>query len=130
MKNKWIRLAVYAFLIWLIPFAVSMAFYDSSGNLWLDRDLFKSIMIVLSCLAGCYFLVRHYETLAGVSTSDSILTGFIWLAISWLLDFAILLPLSGMSLQEYFFSIGLRYLQIPIMAFFVARGFHFNNHPQ
>jgi uncharacterized membrane protein YpjA len=47
---------------------------------------------------------------------EGVIIGIAWLAINWLLDIMILLPLSGMTINTYFAQIGLRYLVIPFMS--------------
>ncbi len=46
---------------------------------------------------------------------EGVLLGSIWLIINWGLDFAILIPISKMSIDNYFYEIGLRYLCMPIL---------------
>lgn len=47
---------------------------------------------------------------------EGALLGGTWLLINWVLDAAVLLPLSGMDAGTYMAEIGLRYLMIPIIA--------------
>jgi hypothetical protein len=73
-------------------------------------------MIVVGNLVAVYLLVRIFKGIEANYVKEGITIGLIWLAVNWLLDIAILIPMSGMSFNEYFTEIGLRYLVIPIMA--------------
>ena len=55
MKNKTLTILLLGILIWLVPFVISMFFFDRSGQLTISEDLFKSIMIVVSSLIGFLF---------------------------------------------------------------------------
>jgi hypothetical protein len=114
MKNKWIRLFLLGMLIWIVPFVSAFAFYDSSGNLSVSYDLFKSSMIVVSSLTASYALLRYFQHVFSDFIREGALTGFFWLAINLVLDIVILVPFAKMAYKDYFSAIGLRYLQIPI----------------
>ncbi len=120
MKNKWVRLFVFGSLVWLIPFVVSFGFYDQSGKLTVSDDLFKSSMIVISSLVGCYFIYRHMIGIDSHFKIEGLVVGLVWLALNWLLDIFILIPFAKMEMGDYFISIGLRYVQIPVIAFFMG----------
>ena len=113
--NKIVRLIFLGFVVWLVPFVISLGFFDKSGKLTIGYDLFKSIMIVISTVVGCYALIRYFKTISGNFRREAWLAGLTWLAINLILDLVILIPVAKMSYTEYFSSIGLRYLQIPII---------------
>lgn len=106
--------------IWLIPFAVSFLFYKPGGELGIPYDLFKSIMIVVGALSGCYFLFRHFRTLDSDFVKQGITIGVSWFFINIVLDVLILIPIMKVSFPEYFMSIGLRYLMIPVFSFTIG----------
>lgn len=125
MKNKSIRLIVLGFLIWLIPFVISLGFFDSSGKSIINYDLFKSIMIVVSSFVSGYAIVKHFRAVAGNFTKEAWLAGIVWLVINLVLDLIVLIPIAKMSYADYFNSIGVRYLQIPIIC--IAAGMLLEN---
>lgn len=115
MTKKIIRIAWMGAVIWLVPFMVSFGFFDSTGKLTITKELFKSIMIVASSLTGALMLYHYFKQTSRDYYFEGVAIGVAWLIINWLLDVAILVPMSGMSLQFYFESIGLGYLQIPVI---------------
>lgn len=111
---KSIRMLLLGLASWAIPFVVSIAFFDRSGTLAIALPLFKSIMVVVGGGVGAalfVFAFRHVTPTLKTGLS----LGFLWLAINYALDIAILIPMSGDSFGGWFQSIGLRYLMIPIM---------------
>jgi len=116
-----VYLLLFGFLSWLIPFLASIPFYSSRGVLIVDVFLFKSIMIVVGSLVGTLLMVWLFLRIREGYLREGILIGFSWLAINWVLDWLVLLPMSGMDVSTYFSQIGIRYLVIPIIA--VSMGF-------
>jgi len=108
-------------IIWFVPFLVSFSFFDGHGKLAVSKELFKSVMIVLSSLVGCLMLYRYFKKTTRNYYIEGVALGISWLIINWLLDVLILVPMSGMSIRYYFESIGLGYLQIPVIC--MAMGF-------
>ncbi|MEQ9593083.1 MAG: hypothetical protein RLN86_10805 [Cyclobacteriaceae bacterium] len=115
MKNtaKWIA---YGVLTWLVPFIISFGFYDQQGNLQTSYDLFKSSMIVISSVVGCYVLYLFFKSINNEFVKWGLLFGVFLLVFNWTLDVFILVPFAEMEYDFYFESIGLRYLQIPIFS--------------
>lgn len=121
MKNKYIRNISYGFLAWLIPFISSLAFFTKDGGLSIDIFLFKSIMIVVGSITAAFLLVSYFKRIDSGFLKEGIVVGIVWLAINLGLDLLILLPMSGMSIADYFTQIGLRYIVIPVMAIMVGK---------
>ena len=119
MFNK--KQFLYGVLTWLIPFFAAFMFFNTSGELTIDKFLFKSIMIIVGALTACTFLILYFKHVTTDFVREGFLLGGIWLAINWILDLVILVPMSGMAMPEYFSEIGLRYLVIPIMCYTVGR---------
>ena len=115
--KKSIRLILFGVLIWIIPFVISFAFYDSAGKLTTSYDLFKSTMRIVSSLIGCYFLYRHFLPIREQFMKEGIVAGLVWLVINLILDVVVLVPMAKMEMNDYFVAIGLGYLQIPIICF-------------
>jgi hypothetical protein len=109
------RTTILGLLSWAVPFVVSFAFVDRSGQWLIPYPLFKSIMVVVFGRLGTWFLVLAFRGIAPTWRSGLAL-GLYWLAINLVLDLIALLPLTGMTVVAYLFDIGLRYLLIPIIA--------------
>ena len=118
--NKHLRTLLFGFLIWLIPFIISIFFFNQKGELQVNVFLFKSIMIVVGSISAAYLVVNYFKGITSQYLREGIIAGLVWLAVNWLLDIAILIPMSGMSFSDYFIEIGIRYLSIP--AFAIAVG--------
>ncbi len=120
MTKKYLRSVLYGFLVWLIPFVASFFFYSREGGLAIDVFLFKTIMIVIGSISAAFLLVSYFKKIDTSYFKEGISAGIIWFSVNILLDLLILIPMSGMSLGEYFTQIGLRYLAIPAMCIAVG----------
>ena len=58
--NKYFKIVIFGFLLWLIPFFVGFLFFDQEGNLIISEIFFKSIMIVVGSLFGVIFGVTYF----------------------------------------------------------------------
>jgi hypothetical protein len=114
--NKSLKIALFGFLTWLIPFVVSFFFYSKEGQPLIDIFLFKSIMIVVGSLTGASLLVLYFRGLKKDYLKEGVIVGLAWFAINIIMDLAVLVPMSGMSIGSYFAQIGLRYIIIPTMS--------------
>jgi hypothetical protein len=119
-KHKSLRLIVLGFITWLVPFIAAFGFYDRTGNLNVSYGLFKCVMIVVSSLTGMWMLIYHMDFVHKNFVREGLITGISWLVINYLLDLVILVPMSGMSIGQYFMTIGLGYLQIPVVCLAVG----------
>jgi hypothetical protein len=108
------------FITWLIPFVASFGFYDRAGNLNVSYGMFKSVMVVVSSITGMYLLNQHMKLIQSNFMREGLITGIAWLMINYVLDLLVLVPMAGMTLVEYFTTIGLGYLQIPVICTFVG----------
>lgn len=106
---------VLGVLTWLVPFAASFAFVDSSGHWLIPQPLFKSIMVVVFGGFGTALLVIAFRRVRPTWRS-ALLLGCYWLAINLFLDLVVLVPLIGEPVRDYVYDIGFRYLLIPIIA--------------
>lgn len=118
--KKYLIILFYGLLAWAIPFVASMFFYDKDGGLLTDIFLFKSIMIVVGTLSAAFLLVLYFRKVKEGFLKESVVVGVLWLIINYILDFIVLLPLSGMEVSEYFVQIGIRYLNIVIITVLVG----------
>jgi len=118
--NKYLKNILYGCLAWLIPFVASFFFYTREGKLTIDIFLFKSIMIVVGSISAAILLVSYFRKINGDYLKEGIIVGLTWLGINVLLDLLVLIPMSGMSITDYFTQIGIRYLVIPAMSITVG----------
>jgi hypothetical protein len=109
------KIVGYGFLSWMIPFVVSLPFFARNGQPRFPVDLIKSLMILVGAASGGVLLFRLFKDVRP-SLSNGIAVGSLWVLMNIALDVAILIPMARMGAAEYFTGIGLRYLQIPIMA--------------
>lgn len=114
--KKALKILLFGIIIWLIPFIMAFFFYTPAGQLSVDIFLFKTIMLLIGNLTGVIFLVIYLRKTEKNYLKESIIIGLIWLLINYILDFVILLPMSKMSVGDYFIQIGLRYLLLPVVS--------------
>ena len=43
--NKYLKIVLFGFILWLVPFIVGFLFVDAKGNFLIPETFFKSIMI-------------------------------------------------------------------------------------
>jgi len=110
-----IKLLLFGFLTWLIPFVASVPLMGRDGQPILPAGMFKSLMIIIGSAVGAWLLVRVFRR-RPLFRHPGLVVGVLWLAINVGLDLLILVPLTKMSLPDYAGEIALRYLVIPIMA--------------
>lgn len=110
-----LRVMSLGVVTWLVPFVTSVLLMDRTGAPRISVDLFKSLMVVVGTGVGAWCLVGVRCSLTAHGRC-SWLIGGIWFALNVALDLAILLPLTGMPMDDYVRQIGVRYLTIPIVA--------------
>jgi hypothetical protein len=120
LVKKYLKNVLYGFLAWLIPFVASFFFYSKEG-LTIDIFLFKSIMIVVGSISAAILLVLYFKKISTAYLKEGIIVGIVWFGINILLDLLILIPMSGMSIADYFTQIGIRYLVMPAMSITVGK---------
>ena len=118
--KKYLKNILYGFLAWLIPFVASLFYYTREGKLTIDIFLFKSIMIVVGSFSAAFLLVSYFKKINANYFKEGIVVGLTWFGINILLDLLVLIPMSGMSIADYFAQIGIRYLAIPAMSIAVG----------
>lgn len=110
-----VRSSLLGFASWLVPFGVSFAFFDRTGQLMVQLPLFKSIMVVVGGGVGVVLLAAAFSRIPP-STVRGAALGVYWLVLNLALDLAVLVPFTKMPVGLYFYDIGLRYLLLPIVA--------------
>jgi len=109
----------YGFASWAIPFVVSLMFFERGGQPRLPIELVKSIMIVIGAASGGVLLLLLFRQIRPSLFRGTVI-GSLWFVVNIVLDLVILVPMTKMSLGQYFSEIGIRYLLIPIMAGLMA----------
>lgn len=118
--SSWKRIVVYAVIIWIVPFGISMAIFGIHESM---RPLFESIMAVsVSCmttvLGVSYFKRREKKH----SWNETLVVAFCWLSVSIVFDLFLFMwgPMKR-PLLDYVYDIGLTYLMIPIITIGIAK---------
>ena len=104
------------FFSWLIPFAVSFLFYKPGGELMVPYATFKSTIMVVGTITGCYLLFRFFKAVDSNYATNGVIVGLSWFAINIILDTIILIPMMKSTFADYFMSIGLSYISIPAIS--------------
>jgi hypothetical protein len=118
--KKYLRTGIYGFLAWLIPFVTAFFFYTKEGRLTIDIFLFKSIMIVVGSVSAAFLLISYFKKISSGFLREGIIVGIVWFGLNIALDLLVLVPISGMTIPDYFAQIGLRYLAMPAMSIAVG----------
>ena len=118
--KKYLKNVLYGFMAWFIPFVASFFFYTKEGKLTIDIFLFKSIMIVVGTISAAFLLVSYFKKINVDYLKEGIIVGLTWFGLNILLDLVVLVPMSGMSIPDYFAQIGLRYIAIPAMSIMIG----------
>lgn len=111
-----IKNILLGFLSWLIPFAVSFLFYKPGGELVVPYSTFKSVIMVVGTISGCYLLFRYFRLIDSNFIMNGLIVGLLWFAINVILDAVILIPMMKTNFANYFMSIGLSYIAIPVIS--------------
>lgn len=114
--NKYLKIGLFGFLTWLIPFVAGFLFYSPQGQLVIDALVFKAIMIVTGSITGATLLVLYFKKIDKDYLTEGIIVGAVWFVLNILLDLLILVPMAKMAVGTYFAQIGFEYLTIPIMS--------------
>lgn len=109
------------FLSWLIPFVVSFLFFKPGGELAVPYATFKSAIMVVGTITGCYLLLRYFKLVDSEFIRNGIVVGVSWFAINIVLDAVVLIRIMKTTLADYFMSIGLSYMSIPVIS--IAMGY-------
>ena len=112
--NKYVKLAGFGFLIWLMPFLVSFVIFSLKSS---NRPLFESIMPVVLVLAVMTSSVLYFKKIEKDSLKEGIIAGVLWFVLSLVIDLLLFLPASPMQMSfvDYMMDIGLTYLIIIII---------------
>lgn len=126
MKNKYLRVGLFGFLTWLIPFAVAFAIFSIRES---DRAFFETIMAVVVTVTAVVFSILYLKKRTTDFLKEGVLIGVVWLIINLVLD--LLLFMEGpmkMAFSDYMKDIGLTYLIFPAVT--VGFGYLLEKHRQ
>lgn len=109
--NRYLKIGLFGFILWMIPFAVSVLIFPLRSG---QRPLFESVMPVVITIWTVFFSIIYFSKGYGRYLRDGVLIGILWLSMSILLD---LIVFSAgqfmMPLQDYVADIAITYLMIP-----------------
>jgi len=110
--DRYIKIIIYGFLVWLVPFAVSFMIYPLKTPMY---PLFESISSVVIAIATVFFSYYYLKNTIDNYVTEGIIIGLVWFIICIALDLVMFIPPSPMqmSLTNYMTSIGPKYLIIP-----------------
>lgn len=115
------RNLLLGFLSWLIPFAVSFLFYKPGGELVVPYATFKSTIMVVGVVSGCYLLIKYFKIIESDFIKNGVIVGLSWFVINIILDTVILIPIMKTTFLDYFMTIGIGYFAIPAVS--IAMGY-------
>lgn len=112
--NKNLKIVLYGFLVWLIPFAVSFFIYPLKTPMY---SLFESIMSVLIAVAAIVFSYLYFKDIKTNFVMEGIVTGVVWFIIAIVIDLLMFMPASPMHMNfaDYMMTVGVKYLIIPVV---------------
>lgn len=113
--NKIIKILGYGFLMWLVPFLVSLVIFPIKLTM---PSLFESIMPVVISITLVSLLILYFRDVNSNFFVESLILGVSWFLISICIDLFLFLPPSPMqmSFTNYVMDIGITYLMIPVIA--------------
>lgn len=111
----------FGFLSWLIPFVVSFLFVKPGGEYVVPYATFKSIIMVVGTMSGCYLFIRYFKLVDSDFIRNGVVIGVSWFFINIILDSLILIPMMKTTFADYLMSIGIGYFVIPTIS--IAMGY-------
>ncbi len=112
--NKNLKIVLFGFLVWLIPFAVSFFIYPLKTPMY---SFFESIMSVLIAVAAIILSYLYFKDIKTNFVMEGILTGIVWFIIAIIIDLLMFMPASPMHMNftDYMMTVGIKYLIIPVV---------------
>jgi hypothetical protein len=113
--NKYVKVGLFGFLTWLVPFAVSFVAFPFKTS---QRPLFESIMAVAVTATAVLFSVLYFRKVKMGFVQEGVLVGIAWFAINIIIDLPLFMLEGPMkrSFADYMMDIGLTYLIYPIVS--------------
>ena len=112
--NKNLKIVLFGFLVWLIPFTVSFFIYPLKAPMY---SLFESIMSVLIAAAAMILSYLYFKDIKTNFVMEGIITGIAWFIIAIVIDLLMFMPVSPMHMNftDYMITVGVKYLIIPVV---------------
>ena len=122
--NKTLKMVIFGFLVWLIPFIVSFVIFPLRATM---RPLFESIMPLVLTLVVVMLAYYYLKNIKINLIKEGIIIGIVWFIINIAIDLVLFLPESPMHMNfiDYMMDIGLTYLIIPSIT--IGMGYMANN---
>ena len=115
-----VRIVLFGLVIWIVPFLAGWGMVDETGQFRMEVSTAKTIFMLIGAVLGAYLIVRLFALIDRDHWRWAWTIAIVWMVISWVLDIAILLPLSGETIGEWFAATGARYFTILVMALLAA----------
>lgn len=112
----YVWLVVHGFIIWFIPILISFFFYSPEQELVASYALFKSVMVVALSLT-----TLAVNVLRPIKSVNPVIVALVYTAISLMLDLVVVVPMTGLSLNDYIEQIALIYVVIFTMTWGMLR---------
>lgn len=114
MKLYFRAIIFYGFLLWLIPFIVSIPVFSLKTTF---PPFFETIMAVTVTLCVVIFAILYFKRVTADFMRVGVVIGLVWFAISLIIDLVLFLSPSPMqmSFTNYMMDIGLTYLIYPVV---------------
>jgi len=107
----------FSILVWIVPFLVSIPFFNSSGSLVINFWLFKLIMVVFVILVTFF----GYKFLNKKLIQNTFWLSVLTVLINTLLDVLILIPVAKYTARDYILQIFCIYI------IFIPTAIYFSN---
>ncbi len=118
---KFLPLLVTAFIIWLVPFALSFLFYDQNSQLLVSYSSFKFVMIMSLLITSFVSFQLFFQKYPPISLQSVILSGLFATTLNVFLDLFTVVPLANLTYLKYFQTIGATYVFIIFVCWHVGR---------
>jgi hypothetical protein len=112
--NKYLKIVIFGFLVWLIPFLVSFVIFPLRSTM---RPLFESIMPLVLTIVVITLAYYYLKNINANYVKEGLMIGIIWYIINIAIDLVMFLPVSPMHMNfvDYMMDIGLTYVMIPVI---------------
>jgi hypothetical protein len=111
LMNRYLKIVLYGFILWLVPFVVSFFIYPLKVE---GSPLFESIMPLVISLTTVLLTFLYLRDLERGYVKEGVVIGVSWFMISIIIDLVLFLSPSAMqmSFTDYLMDIGITYLMI------------------
>lgn len=97
---KYLKLVLFGFVLWLIPFAASFVIFPFKATM---RPLFESIMPLILTITVIILVYYYLKNLDANFAKEGAIAGIVWFISFIIIDLTLFLPVSPlqMSFTEY-----------------------------